>query len=240
MIDIKVETLVKQYKKEQTQTILDQIFKELKSLIIKKSRYIYERKYFPIALYHLCKSCRNCEVGKELIKEEKKKVYCELCKDCRCVKGYFNLKKNNLCDYQDVENDLWLEILRVIRDYDITKNFATYLISSIYEWRPAFLTKDFVTSLRNISLTKTNSEGSEEEMDFENDESENQIFSRLTMEEIRGVAKTKKEKELLSILLNQKGIDQKEIAKKLHSSRQTVSKIFKRLQLRLKNKFNIF
>jgi hypothetical protein len=239
MNNVQVELLVKQYKQTQDKATLDKIFEELKTLIHKKAKYIFERKYFPIALYHLCKSCRKCEQGNDLVEEQKKKIYCEVCDDCTCVRGYFNLRQDNLCEYQDVENDLWLEILRIIKDYDITKDFSTYLISSIYEWRPSFLTKDFVDSLRNTSLTRTNEEGFEEEMDIADNDTQNQLFSRLTLREIASItckfSHNKTEHKIIHMLFRDNSLTQAEIAEQLCVSQQYISEVIKTLQ----NKFKI-
>jgi RNA polymerase sigma factor (sigma-70 family) len=238
MNNVQVELLVKQYKQTSDKAILDKIFAELKLLIHKKAKYIFERKYFPIALYHLCKRCRKCTKGKELADEQKKKVCCEICDDCTCVKGYFNLRQDNLCEYQDVENDLWVEILRIIKDYDITKDFSTYLISSIYEWRPSFLTKDFVDSLRNTSLTRTNEEGLEEEVDIADNDTKNQLLSRLTLREIASVIfklnRNEIEHKIVHMLFRDNSLTQTEIAEQLCVSQQYISEVIHLLQKKFK------
>jgi RNA polymerase sigma factor (sigma-70 family) len=154
---------------------------------------------------------------------------CKECEECKCVKGFFNLKKSNLCEYEDVENDIWLEIMRTIENFDITKDFNTYLFSNLWEFIPSFITKNFVKSLLNKSLTKVDSEGNETEMEIADEEEKDNQFD---IETIIKLCKTEQEKEIIQLLI--KGLKQKEIAEKLEVSEQYISKKLIKLRKQLK------
>jgi len=213
---MELNNLVKNYKQTKDQKIINQIIGLLRDTIQNKAKYIFERKYYPLSLYHKCKVCREAQG------EDK----------CTCIRGTFNLKKEHLCEYLDVENDLWCEILRIINNYDITKDFNTYLYATLWNWTPSFINKNFIKSLRNKSLSYANKEG--KEMDIVDDDSENTIINNSTLQAIYSVCKTNREKEILSILLKNNKISQKQIAKKLKVTQQSVSKIIQKLRLNIK------
>jgi len=136
-----ITSLIIEYKQTHLSKILDDIFKELNPIIEKKSKYIYFQKYFPISLYNKCSECLNC-------KEHK----CNICHKCTCKKGTFNLHRNNLCDYEDVKQDLSMEILKLIEKFDIKRDFDTYFYATLWNWKPSFLNKDFIKTLISESI----------------------------------------------------------------------------------------
>jgi RNA polymerase sigma factor (sigma-70 family) len=212
----RIEQLVKEYKQEKTQSKLNQIVTILKPVVFKKAKYIHEKKFYPLSLYHKCIECRKCI----------EKIDCENCERCRCVKGTFNLKRKGLCDLADVENDLWLEILRVIENYDITKNFETYLYATLWDWIPSFINKNYIKELLNISL-----ENSSEET--ENIASK-QIFQPTEIIEVAEKVLSPKEKELFYILLKDNKLTELEISKKLNIDQSVVSRRLTALRKKLK------
>lgn len=225
---INLTELVKEYKQTKNSLMLNKIYKELFTTIQQKARYIYFAKWYPLNLYHPCKFCRNCIKLNNVPKAEHNEI-CKECEECKCVKGFFNLKKSNLCEYEDVENDIWLEIMRTIENFDITKDFNTYLFSNLWEFIPSFITKNFVKSLLNKSLTKVDSEGNETEMEIADEEEKDNQFD---IETIIKLCKTEQEKEIIQLLI--KGLKQKEIAEKLEVSEQYISKKLIKLRKQLK------
>jgi RNA polymerase sigma factor (sigma-70 family) len=230
---INLTNLVIQYKKTKNQAIIDKIYIELKTTIQQKARFIYYAKFYPLNLYHPCKYCRSCDKLNNVPKGEHS-IICKDCEVCRCIKGFFNLKKDNLCEFEDVENDIWLEVLRVIENFDITKDFNTYLFSCLWEFVPTFITKDYVKSLSNKSLTKTDDEGNEAEIDIPDEQAE----TKLSLEEILKECKSKREKELLNLFLNDKSMTQEKAGEILGISQQAISLIFNKLQEKLKKYLN--
>jgi RNA polymerase sigma factor (sigma-70 family) len=219
--------LVKEFKTTKNKQLLDKICLELKPTVIQKAKFIYYAKWYPLNLYHPCKFCRNCEQLKDIPKEEHNLI-CKECTDCKCVKGFFNLRKNNLCDYEDVENDLWCEILRIVDNFDITKDFNTYLFSCLWEFIPTFITKDFVKSLSNKSLTHIDEEGNETQIDISDTPKENTNFS---IDQIYKICKTSAERKIIDLLL--KGFKQIDIANELKVSEQYISKVILKLKSNL-------
>jgi RNA polymerase sigma factor (sigma-70 family) len=228
---INLTNIVIQYKQTKDKQILNQIYKELKSTIQQKSRFIFYAKFYPLNLYHPCKYCRNCNKLNDIPKAEHN-IICKDCDVCKCIKGFFNLKKDALCDYEDVENDLWLEILRSIENFDITKDFNTYLFADLWEWIPSFITKDFVKSLSNKSLTQKDEEGNEIQIDITDDQEEPQ--KKPTLQDILKVCQTDIEKKVCELYLNNPNLSQEEIAKELGTYKMNISRIINKLRKRLK------
>jgi len=228
---INLTNLVKEYKQTKNKLIIDKIYLELKITIKQKAKFIYYHKWYPLNLYHPCKYCRNCKQLNNVPKEEHITI-CKDCDVCKCIKGWFNLRKDGLCEYQDVEQDLNLEILRVIDNYDKEKgDFNSYLFSCLWNFIPSFITKNFVTSLQNKSLTKINEEGNEIEIDPPNEQEEK---PEISITEIFSTCKTDLERKVLEIILNNKKISNIKIAKELGINPQLASQILKKLKQRIK------
>jgi RNA polymerase sigma factor (sigma-70 family) len=221
--------LVIQYKKLKNNHIFNLIYKELQSIIKQKAKFIYFGKWYPLNMYHPCKYCRKCNKLKNIPKSERN-IICEECEKCTCIKGFFNLRKNNLCEYQDVENDLWTEVLRIIEDYDETKDFNTYLISSLWNFIPNFINKNFVTSILNKSLTQRNENGDDIQYDIPIEINN----LTLTLDEIIKVASTKREKAVLNLYLKDSTMTLDKAGTSLGISHQAISLILTKLQKKLK------
>jgi hypothetical protein len=226
---INFTNLVKEYKETKSKITLNRIYSELKSTVQQKAKFIYYHKYYPLNLYHACKYCRNCNKLRNIPKSEHS-IICKECDICKCTKGFFNLKKDNLCELEDVENDIWCEILRIINNFDVTKDFNSYLFSCLWEFIPTFITKNFVKSLLNKSLVHIDEEGNETEIEIPQEE--NQF--KLSTEEIFSVCQDEIDRNILTLMLKNKDINQTEIAKKLKVTKQYISLKLKELQKRLK------
>lgn len=225
----KLTKLVLDYQKTKSQTILKEILNILNPVIKKKANYIFYAKWYPLNLYHSCKYCRNCTKLKDIPKSEHS-IICEDCKECKCIKGFFNLNKNHLCEYEDVEQDLLLVILKMIDKFVPEKEFNNYLYTTLWEWMPTFFTKDFVKSLSNKSLTRIDIEGEETQIDIPEEKEESQF----SLEEILKVVTTKREKEIINLFLNDKKMTQDKAGEILGISQQAISLIFNKLQKKLK------
>jgi len=229
---INLTNLVIQYKRSKDKQIMDKICAELKLTIQQKAKFIYFAKWYPLNLYHPCKYCRNCNKLNNVPKAEHNTI-CRDCEVCRCVKGFFNLKKDGLCEYQDVENDIWLEVLRVIENFDITKDFNVYVFSCLWEFIPTFITKNFVKSLLNKPLTKIDDEGNETELEISNEPKEKSKLN-ISIEEIFSICVDDFEKKILKLILKNKKVNRTKIAKELGVSPQYISLKLKDLRKRLK------
>jgi len=217
---MKTENLIKEYKQTKEKKILDQIYLVLNPVIKQKAKFIFEKKFYPLSLYNDCYSCRICD--------KKNTDECKTCQICSCVKGTFNLKRKNLCEQKDVENDLWADVLRMIETYDITKSWDTYFYATLWNWRPTFMTKNFIKSLLD------------EQLETQDVEDKSQKISQHDIDYIIEIGKqslTQEEQKILSMLLPPNELNENQMAKKLGISQQAVSKklivLRKKLKMRL-------
>jgi RNA polymerase sigma factor (sigma-70 family) len=227
----KLTTLVLDYQKNKSQITFKEILEMLNPVIKKKATYVFYGKWYPLNLYHPCKFCRNCEKLNNIPKSEHK-IICEDCDKCKCVKGWFNLNKNHLCEYEDVEQDLLLVILQMINKFTPEKEFNNYLYTTLWEWMPTFFTKDFVKSITNKSLTQEDEEGNETQIDIPDYSGETK--SKPSFQEILKVCKTDMEKKVCELYLENPKLSQEEIAEKLGTYQRDISRIINKLRKRLK------
>jgi len=227
------------YKKTNDKNLLEEIFELLQSTIKEKAKFIYSQKWFPNNLYIKCKYCQKCKYNKEddsIIKEFEKRKICEKCVDCTCKRGYFNLKTNNLCHYKDVEQDLFLEVLRLINEFDIKiGDFDSYLFCSLWNWRPSFITLDFVENINHHSLFKQNEDGEDIILEKEDKADGNQIKSNLNIEDIFNECKTANERKICNLLFENPNMTMRELGEKLKMTKQNIYLILKKLRKRIKN-----
>ena len=217
--------LIREYKKTNSPALMNKIYQELNPLVRTKSSFIFYKKYYPLSMYNRCYPCQKCE--NEL------KSNCKTCKKCTCIKGTFNLSKTGLCEVEDVENDLWIEVLRIIKNYDVTKDFDTYLYASIWNVIPSFLTMDFVKSLDTESLTKTyKSSGEDFQLQPLVEELENTVERKIKLEIIFDSCKTDIERNILKAI--SAGYNQGEIAEQLKVTPAYISMLIKDVKERIK------
>lgn len=220
-----ITNLVIKYKKTKNQKFLKELLSILEPLIQKKASYIYNKKWYPMNYFHKCKYCQHCK--------NKDREICKICKKCLCDKGYFNLRKNNLCEFNDVKNDLILKVLELIEQFNITKDFYTFLGVILFDWRPSFITQDFIKSLLHKKFYME-IEGEEIEVNTK-DTKTKPIKNNFVIDTIFKICKTKREKDLINLFLNDKRMTQKKAGKLLGITQQAISLIFNKLQ----NKLNI-
>jgi len=201
--------LVIDYQETKAQAVLSAIFKLLEKTIKDKAKYIYNTKYFPISHYYGA--------------SEKK--------------GTFNLRKSNLCDIEDVRQELIVEVIRIINNFNpkLNKKFMRYLLSCVWNWRPAFITADFIGQITSEKLYKINSEGEEELTEQLMPEDLNRKFIDIDLAGIESELTTPLEKKVLSVLLNSKGLTQVEIAKEAGVSKQMIGMVIAKIKNILKS-----
>jgi RNA polymerase sigma factor (sigma-70 family) len=233
--------LIVKYKENKNPAILKEIFNILIPAMKKKATHTFFAKWYPLNLYHPCKFCRNCDKLNNIPKSEHSLI-CENCDICKCVKGFFNLNKNNLCEYNDVYNDLYLTVLEMINKFIPEKEFDNYFYTSLWEWKPSFINQNFVKSLLNKPLSKSNEEGEEYELievaeDSEIDKINLKQEAKLKYEEIvkklLSLCKTEKEKKIINLYINDKQMTQEKVAKILGTYQKDISRILNKLRKRL-------
>jgi RNA polymerase sigma factor (sigma-70 family) len=132
---------------------------------------------------------------------------------------------------EDIKQELYIRILNIIESYDPKEPFENYLFSSLKFWMPKLVKEDIINY---ESLYKTDEETGEEVVIDIEDKNEENICSSLTLEDIFRVCKTKEEKAVCKLLLNNPNISQEEIAKELKTYQMNISRIINELRERLK------
>ena len=233
--------LIIKYKGTKNPALLKEIFVILTPAMKKKATHTFFAKWYPLNLYHPCKFCRNCDKLNNIPKSEHNLI-CENCDICKCVKGFFNLKKNNLCEYEDVYQDLYLTVLEMINKFIPDKKFDNYFYTSLWEWKPSFINQNFVKSLLNKPLTKSNEEGEEHELtevaedseiDKINLKQEIKLKYEKTIKKLLSLCKTDKEKQIINLYINDKQMTQEKVAKILGTYQRDISRIINKLRKRL-------
>ena len=210
-----VTSLIIKYKENKSSKILDVIFKKLHLMLEKKIKFIYYKQYFPLSLYHKCSHCRNCEVKD-----------CRECNICTCIKGTFNLYEQNLCELDDVRHDLIIETMRMIENFDITKDFNTYFIATLWNFKPSFLTRDMVNTMVNKSLYSKNENGKEDDYI---DKSHDKV-SEFDINSLLESLSNETERKIVHMLLHDNKIEKKIIAEKLGLSVRRVNQLMSKIK----------
>jgi RNA polymerase sigma factor (sigma-70 family) len=210
-----IQALVIEYKKTKQQSLINEIFKLLNTLLVKKAKNIFYHQKFPQHTYK--KRILDNETGEYV---EKEFVECfRLC----------DIKK---IDFEDVLQELRLEIFRIIENYDITRQFYTYLISSLWKWRPECIrTKQFAVELSDIG----SGEMEDDELNnFENIGEETEPIPEKQNMMKNFEALTKQEKKLIKLKLSRPQLNQTQIAESLGVTQQRVSEILRNLRKKYK------
>lgn len=220
---INVTSLVIKYKKDKNPATLNEIMSHLHPVIKQKAKYIFKKKYFPYSLYHKCKSCQHCKTQNNLTCLQH--IFDHLdCPACSCIKGTFNLSKIGTVDYVDIEHDLIMEVMRLINNFDITKDFNVYLFATLWKWNPSFLTESFIQELNHTEFKEeimNNIITEKPEGDF------------LLRDFIDEVVPDKRDREILRYLCEEK-LDARQIAKKMGLSKTHIYNIINKLRKKLK------
>ncbi len=195
-----LQQLVEEYKKTNNQKLLNEIVVLLTPIIKDKARYIYNKKWIRIDKKGIRESIDEYNSNIEDKKDNPK---------------YINLKQSGKTTLLDVEQELWLTLLRIIKNYDIKKPFYKYLTSSLWNWTPRSLISEIKNTVKESSL-----------MDYDQSSDEFKIDKKiiLTLKE--------REQEIIKLLQNKtRPID---IAKLLGYSKSyiydTIKKITKKLR----------
>lgn len=116
----------------------------------------------------------------------------------------------------DVIQDLNLFILKLIKNYDIKQPFENYLFRSLKFYKPSFINKEFIKTLKTQSIYQMNKEGEEENI------AEEKLI--LEYKEIEfNEPLTEKEQEIFDLIKEDMNLTQEDIAKELGISQQSVS-----------------
>lgn len=213
----KINELAIQYKNTNDRIILNEIFKLLYDSIQEKTKYIFYKQDFVKNRYQI----KIWNSSQKKYKSEKRVNTFKLC----------NSKK---IEISDVEQELKLEILRIIRDYDVKLPFENYLNSSLINWRPSFIRKkNFMEVLSTINESELINEEEEESplnnlmsVDAQYPEEHTDILSQFGN-------LTKKEKILIQLISSHPEKNQTELAEIIGVTQQRIAQ----MKQILKNKY---
>jgi len=130
----------------------------------------------------------------------------------------FKLVDIKQVEFKDVIQELNLETLRIINDYDITQSFETYFYASIWDWKPDFINADFFNNLNTQSIYQETIEGEEEDITEKISSSEEiKIEFKCKLTDL--------EQEVWELKKGNLNLSQEEIAEELGVSQKTVSNV---------------
>ena len=158
---------------------------------------------------------------KPFIREKSKYLY--VTKFFQIGKRYYSVSDSSY-QREDIEQDLMLEILKMIKKYDGIRDFNTYLISSLWKYKPSFVNREFINCLGQDQISE------HEESEKVAYEIENNFFA----EDILSFCKSENEKKVMFAYLSDTSLSQLEIARKIGVSQQYISLILLGLQKKLK------
>lgn len=144
---------------------------------------------------------------------------------------FFGKEEIKLCDTKqieldDVKQELYLEVLRIINEYNIRLPFENYLYSNLKLWKPKFINADFLKNFKTQSIYQTNDEGEEENLadNMSSPEPLNIEFN---------TPLTEKEQEIWELLQGDLHLSQEEIAEELSISQKSVSNLISSIKKKL-------
>jgi len=134
-------------------------------------------------------------------------------------------------DKKDIEQELYIKILKTIKNYNEKLPFENYLFYSLKLWQPKLKKEDLI---HYESLYKTDeTTGEDLEIEIE-DNKQNNSNSKIVLEEILKECKTDIEKKICISYLENPKITEEELAQKLGTYQKHISRIINGLRKRLK------
>lgn len=187
-----ITELIENYNKTESIEIFDKIEKILDPIISQKARFIYYRQPFK----------------SERIKGKKH------------VPFYFTLNKTNSLDYEDVKQEIWLMVYKLIKNFNGSNDFMTYLFTSLWKWKPTINLKG-MTGLEYIQI--------DENTENIADDNINDLDTEYILNLLNPI-----EKEVVYYFYSNK-YNQSEIANILKISKGRISQILTRIKKKIKN-----
>jgi RNA polymerase sigma factor (sigma-70 family) len=205
-----LDVLAEEYIKTKDKNILDKIFKILKNLLKKKASFVFYNQTF-----HEGRIIRY-----KTIQPENKKIP---------IHEYnFKLSETGQTELKDVEQELALEVIRILNKYNPKQSFETYLISALWLWTPKFARKNkFFNYFKNNSMNVIDDNGNEKSLIDELPQETNHYNDKLE-ELFENLTET--EKKIINLFQENSNINQSQIAGIIGITKQRVSFILKGLK----------
>jgi len=146
------------------------------------------------------------------------KLYDKVCK----VKHLYSITQ------EDIFQELCLDVLTWIENFNSNGSFSTYVFSCLWNWRPKIINKETYMNLKSIKCMSLTSEQKENFMDSLSKEIKFDI--RIGVNTLLDSVKGSNEKAVLKLLYINPDIPKKDIAKILGVSSGRVTQIFSNLK----------
>ena len=149
-------------------------------------------------------------------------------KKFNCNGKIFRLNDIKKCELNDVLQELNLEVLRIIDNYDTKKPFKNYFFATLWDWRPSFIrTGTFFQEMNILNESNFTKEDNENIFDSFASQAPETLLSNIE-DSFKDL--TKEEKKVLLLLDKNSHLNQSQIAQKLKVTQQRVSQIMQSLQ----------
>jgi len=137
-METKLTSLAKEYKKTKSDKVLNDIFKELEEPLRKKANFVYYSQRFVKSKF----STNDININTKK-REFKNKVKTFKLKDVRGI------------EIEDIQQELYLQVLLLLKNYNTKSPFDNYLFGTLKKWRPSFLRENnFIKDLDTIREDK--------------------------------------------------------------------------------------
>ena len=204
-----LDKLAKEYIETKDKTILVKIFKLLKHILKQKASFVFYQKTF-----------HEGKITGHIKSLDGKKI--------PVYEHNFRLVDTKQTELEDVEQELAIEVIRILKKYKPTESFETYLFAAIWNWTPKFARKNkFFNYLKFNTMNVIDDTGKEKSLidDIPQEISayeENfvDMFENLTENEIK----------IINLFQENGNIKQPEIARIIGITQQGVSFILKNLR----------
>jgi RNA polymerase sigma factor (sigma-70 family) len=208
-----LNNLAKEYSKTGNREVLTKIFTILQNLLKKKASFVFYAKTF-----HEGKITGHIKLNGKKIP-----VY----------KHNFKLSETGQTELADVQSELAIELIRILKKYKPEQDFETYLIGALWNWTPKFARKNkFFNYLKFNSMNVIDDTGKEKSLIDDipqaksmTDENFTDMFENLTENEIK----------IINLFQENGNIKQTEIAHILGVTKQRVKQILQGLQKKYVN-----
>jgi len=210
--------LAKQYKKTNSQAILFEIFKLLAQSIKTKARYIFYKQDFIKEKYEVLVYDKK----KEDLKKQKRVRYFKLC-------------DTHKIELEDIEQDLQLQVMELLKKYDPKKPFENYFNATLSDWRPSCVREfNFIKDLDTKNEAELVQENQEEPPldDLATIEPEYPVEDVNIDKMFRNL--TEKEKSLLELMVKFPNKNQQELADIIGVTQPRIVQILKEIRKKYK------
>lgn len=203
--------LAKEYSETKDKIVLTKIFAILKNLLKQKASFVFYKKTF-----------HEGKITGYIKTLEGKKI--------PVYKHNFKLSETGQTELADVQSELAIEVIRILKKYKPEQDFETYLIGALWLWTPKFARKNkFFNYLKFNSMSVVDDSGKEKNLIDEIPQKEKfssdlvnfiDMFENLNENEIK----------IINLYQENGNIKQTEVARIIGVTKQRIKQILQGLQ----------